>query len=482
MVLDDAPRDPSANGSGSEILRILFLKAARAILQEPDTALDLRKVAERAGKSRTAPYLAFGKADEGGGLPALRQAVAAEGLGELAANVRLATGSARDPESALQAAASAYLHFARAHPRLFRLIFGTEVAHDMELCGNAADASSPGRREWTRLTTQREALMGALRQVLELAREGSPGYVREVDPTEALDLAAAFWAMIHGVALLTLDSQWSAWGVRMDHDLDELAARVLRHFTHAPMRALELAVEAQREADQMRGEAEAMPGAQAQAAPQAESEPPSQGENHAMPDAMFEGGYIVREEYRPFHDDDAPPRRHSRPPRPEPGPESETRRSQSPPGFTLHAQGSLEPAGELTGALQRARAQADLLKGARILWVDDQPGHSDPECRVLTGLGAQVVRPTDTETALRELGRQPFHLVISDIARGRKPDAGVRALPAIRKASGDVPVIFYVYRVDPGRPPPPGSFGITDSPEELLHLVLDALGRGKRRR
>jgi hypothetical protein len=41
----------------------------------------------------------------------------------------------------------------------------------------------------------------------------------------------------------------------------------------------------------------------------------------------------------------------------------------------------------------------------------------------------------------------------------------------------DTPVIFYVGSSDPQSEPPPGSFGLTTDPAELLHLVLDALER-----
>ena len=41
-------------------LRTLLLNAAFEILEEEETPFELRKIAERAGKSRTAPYLVFG--------------------------------------------------------------------------------------------------------------------------------------------------------------------------------------------------------------------------------------------------------------------------------------------------------------------------------------------------------------------------------------------------------------------------------------
>ena len=51
------------------------------------------------------------------------------------------------------------------------------------------------------------------------------------------------------------------------------------------------------------------------------------------------------------------------------------------------------------------------------------------------------------------------------------------ALPALQAVAPDTPVIFYVGEVDERRGPPPGSAGITNRPDELLHLVLDVLER-----
>jgi hypothetical protein len=51
------------------------------------------------------------------------------------------------------------------------------------------------------------------------------------------------------------------------------------------------------------------------------------------------------------------------------------------------------------------------------------------------------------------------------------------ALPALRSAAPDTPVVFCVGAVDQHRGPPMGSDGITDRPDELLHLVLDVLER-----
>jgi len=42
-----------------------------------------------------------------------------------------------------------------------------------------------------------------------------------------------------------------------------------------------------------------------------------------------------------------------------------------------------------------------------------------------------------------------------------------------------VPVIFYIGYPDPSKGVPPHAFGITHRPDELLHLIMDALERVK---
>lgn len=70
---------------------------------------------------------------------------------------------------------------------------------------------------------------------------------------------------------------------------------------------------------------------------------------------------------------------------------------------------------------------------------------------------------------------QRFDLVISDIARGEDPAAGLGTPRALTNQGTRVPVIFYVGQAL--RPIPQDAFGITDRPDELVHLVLDALAR-----
>ena len=55
--------------------------------------------------------------------------------------------------------------------------------------------------------------------------------------------------------------------------------------------------------------------------------------------------------------------------------------------------------------------------------------------------------------------------------RGDDPTAGLSMLEGLRKSHPDLPVIFYVGEVDRARGVPPFAFGLTNLPNELLHLI-----------
>jgi hypothetical protein len=198
-------------------LRSALLRAAREILEEPETALDLRKVAERVGKSRTAPYLVFGKTESGGGLEALRLSVAAEGHLELVAEVRTAV-RAGDAASAIVAAATAYVAFARRHPRLFQLMFGSEAAKAIR-----ASASDEAVREESRAIV---AARGELERLFAeaVAFGQHAGAVRD---GEIYPLTLSAWSAVHGAALLLLDGQLGSAGVATPAEAADVALRGL---------------------------------------------------------------------------------------------------------------------------------------------------------------------------------------------------------------------------------------------------------------
>jgi CheY-like chemotaxis protein len=150
-------------------------------------------------------------------------------------------------------------------------------------------------------------------------------------------------------------------------------------------------------------------------------------------------------------------------------------------------------------ALRRARRMHGVLSGSRILWIDDRPELAAAEERTLESLGVEVLRATDTVPALellspgrprrtgttfdalvpdkaRRTGPQ-FDAILSDIARPDSRTAGIDALPLIRQLAPETPVIFYVDESEARASTPAGAFGITNDPEELLHLILDVLER-----
>ena len=141
-------------------------------------------------------------------------------------------------------------------------------------------------------------------------------------------------------------------------------------------------------------------------------------------------------------------------------------------------------------ALERARASLDLLAGKRILWVDDVPVNNRNERRILRGLGMVSEAAISTEEALARLERDEsqFDLIISDMARDGDPEAGLRLFADYaelverqgRAPDDRLPLVFYVGRYNPGRGGPAGSFGITNRPDQLLHLVIDALAQTNR--
>ena len=127
--------------------------------------------------------------------------------------------------------------------------------------------------------------------------------------------------------------------------------------------------------------------------------------------------------------------------------------------------------------LARAERLVEVLKGKRILWLDDLVANTRLEREMLEALGLKIEQVQSNKAALSALGPDGsgYDLIISDIARrrhrARRPRVPGR-LPQERR-----PVIFYVSVINQDKPLPPGAFGLTNRPDELLHLVIDALER-----
>ena len=135
------------------------------------------------------------------------------------------------------------------------------------------------------------------------------------------------------------------------------------------------------------------------------------------------------------------------------------------------------PESERSQVLRRAQRSTQILQGAKILWVDDNPENFMYERNVLQALGVGVDLVKTTEGALSTLLQTQYHLVISDMTRQDKPDEGLILLREMRKRGMQRPLIFFTASYDPEKGIPPHSFGITNRSDELLHLVMDALER-----
>ena len=73
-------------------------------------------------------------------------------------------------------------------------------------------------------------------------------------------------------------------------------------------------------------------------------------------------------------------------------------------------------------------------------------------------------------------------VLISDMERYANKKAGLQLLERIKDLPERPATIFYVGRLGRERGEPPGAFGITDRPDELIHLVLDVLERERVKR
>lgn len=131
----------------------------------------------------------------------------------------------------------------------------------------------------------------------------------------------------------------------------------------------------------------------------------------------------------------------------------------------------------LRRALGRVEMVKQILPGARILWVDDNPANNVYEANVMSSVGISVVQLTTSEEALKKLSEEHYDAIISDMSRGQNDEEGLRFLSSMRNQNLEHPTIFYIGQVDPSQGVPPYAFGITDHPDELLHLLLDVLER-----
>ena len=81
-----------------------------------------------------------------------------------------------------------------------------------------------------------------------------------------------------------------------------------------------------------------------------------------------------------------------------------------------------------------------------------------------------------TRSAVASLKAESFDVVISDIQRDREAVDGIEGAMEIHRTMPTLPLVFYIQNLTASQVPEPAS-GITNEPNELLHLVMDRLER-----
>jgi len=131
-----------------------------------------------------------------------------------------------------------------------------------------------------------------------------------------------------------------------------------------------------------------------------------------------------------------------------------------------------------SAAIARLQREAHLLAGARILWVDDAPRNNFNERRLFERVGARVDPALSSDMALELARLHPYDIVVSDWARPESDNAGPELIAALRRERVLAPVVFYAGRVEARSRGE--AFGLTNRPDMLVHLVLDALQAERR--
>lgn len=93
------------------------------------------------------------------------------------------------------------------------------------------------------------------------------------------------------------------------------------------------------------------------------------------------------------------------------------------------------------------------------------------------GIVAEAVTSNQAAMSILNAELGEVRAVISDIAHDDGSPDGLALLGALRSRPSVPPVIFYVMQVDGSKGTPAGAFGITERPDVLLNLVMDALDR-----
>ena len=164
-------------------LKNALIKAGIEILsREGIDGLSLRKVAQRAGVSHSAPYSHFSDKQS------LIAAISTEGFNQLYAELDAAvTPYADDPKKQLFDGTRAYVRFATSHTDIFKIMFSGVLEKE---------------KEYTAFV---EISQKTFRRVVDVVRACQDAGILRSSSSEIM--AVAVWGQVHGIVSLALEGQ-----------------------------------------------------------------------------------------------------------------------------------------------------------------------------------------------------------------------------------------------------------------------------------
>lgn len=127
--------------------------------------------------------------------------------------------------------------------------------------------------------------------------------------------------------------------------------------------------------------------------------------------------------------------------------------------------------------LRRLSANAALLRGARVLWVDDEPANNREERTLLEALEVRIDLATSSAAAEQFLRNHHYLLMVTDVRREGHGDEGIRFVQGLPAKGLLLPAIGYVGTDQSGQARPAHFFGMTRRPDHLMQLVCDVAQR-----
>ncbi len=119
----------------------------------------------------------------------------------------------------------------------------------------------------------------------------------------------------------------------------------------------------------------------------------------------------------------------------------------------------------------------DMKHDIRGLWFDDTPDCELSELRLILALGVQLDRAATPIEAEKLIQNATYDFMISDIWQQQNPKGGIEFFNHQVQKGIRIATIFYITKYEEARGTPPFAFGITNRPNDLLHLVMDIIER-----